>query len=545
MNKKKALLLSLLSGVLLGISWFPPLTFLIFIAWVPLLFLAEEILKNEKRRGALAFFFSYISFLIWNAIVTWWTWFASPGGCIAAILANALLMSTAYWLFFLLYKKITKHYPLTTNHYSPAVWLLIPVWLSFEYLHTLWELAWTWLTLGNIFSFTHNWVQWYEFTGVSGGSLWILAANILIFRILQFRVPAHITFWTKYRIYLSGLVIFLPIILSRLILLTTETPLTENNGQKIVVVQPNIDPYNDKFNGDYTAQLQEALRLAKQKLDGKTNYLVLPETFFTEQVWESNLELPYSVKFLRDSILKKYPNLIIITGASTYYQYKHGEKLSPVAHKYIDADEYYDLFITGLQLDNFGPMQVYHKSKLVPMVERMPYPAVFGFLEQWTIDLGGSAGSLGTQEKRGVFYNKDKTVGVAPVICYESVFGEYVTDYINEGANLVFIITNDGWWHDTPGYVQHLNYARLRAIEIRTPIARCANTGISCFIDETGKLSQETKWWEPAVISGNLQPNNEKTFYVKCGDLLSKAALVITLISVIVALLAKRRSTVS
>jgi apolipoprotein N-acyltransferase len=108
------------------------------------------------------------------------------------------------------------------------------------------------------------------------------------------------------------------------------------------------------------------------------------------------------------------------------------------------------------------------------------------------------------------------------------VFGEYLGDFMKEGANLIFIITNDGWWNDSPGYVQHLNYARLRAIETRTPIARCANTGISCFIDEKGELAQETKWWEPAVISGQLQPNNDKTFYVKYGDLLSKAALVLT-----------------
>jgi len=537
MNKKKVLGLSILSGAMLGAAWYPPFTFLIFAAFLPLFFLTDEILQNAKRPKASAFIFSYIAFVIWNAITTWWTWFASPGGCIAAILANAFLMALTYLVFFILYNT------LSTKHYSLAFWLLIPVWLSFEYLHTLWELAWTWLTLGNVLAYSHKWIQWYEYTGVAGGSLWILAVNVLAYQMVGSREVKSQK--SKVRSVVAVSVALLPILFSMLMLSFSNHGASKSEEQQIVIVQPNIDPYNDKFNSSYESQLKLVHQLVKDKITQQTNYLVLPETFFTETVWENNLEESYSVKFLRDSILMKYPNLIIITGASTCYQYKRGEKRSPSAHKYTDADEYYDVFNTGLQLDNFGAIQVYHKSKLVPMVERMPYPGFFGFLEKLTIDLGGTSGSLGTQGERGVLFNKDRSVGVAPVICYESVFGEYVTDYINKDANLIFIITNDGWWRDTPGYVQHLNYARLRAIETRTPIARCANTGISCFIDEKGDLSQETKWWEPAVISSSLQPNNEKTFYVKYGDLLSKAALVLTLLSVIAAILVKRKSAIS
>jgi len=542
MSKVKVLGLSLLSGALLGAAWFPPLTFLIFIAWVPLFILTEEILQKAKRPKASVFLFSYITFVVWNTIATWWTWFASPGGCIAAILANSLLMAFTYWVFFLLYKKLAKHYPPNTKH-PAAYWLLIPIWLSFEYLHTLWELAWTWLTLGNIFAFEHNWVQWYEFTGVSGGSLWILAVNILAYRILHSQMSKvksqKIRAWT-----ILFLMVVLPVLFSFIVKpVKPDCRAGLPESQQIVIVQPNIDPYNDKFNGDFESQLKLAWKLAKEKVNSKTNYLVLPETFFTENVWENNLEESFSVKFMRDSILKKYPDLIIITGASTFYYYQRDEDRLPTAHKYTDADEYYDVFNTGLQLDNFGPIQVYHKSKLVPGVERMPYPAVFGFLEKLAIDLGGTSGSLGTQEERGVFFNKDKSVGVAPVICYESVFGEYLADYVHKGANLVYIITNDGWWSDSPGYVQHLNYARLRAIETRIPIARCANTGISCFIDEKGDLSQETKWWEPAVISGSLNPNNEKTFFVKCGDLISKAALILAFALILFSFFKKKSSS--
>ena len=129
---------------------------------------------------------------------------------------------------------------------------------------------------------------------------------------------------------------------------------------------------------------------------------------------------------------------------------------------------------------------------------------------------------------RTVFFNKDKTVGIAPVVCYESVFGEYVTDYMNNGANIIFIITNDGWWRDTPGYKQHLAYARLRAIETRKQIARSANTGVSCVVDELGDLHAEQAWWKEGYIMANLDPNGKLTFYVKYGDVLSKLAWLLT-----------------
>ncbi|MEO8760486.1 MAG: apolipoprotein N-acyltransferase, partial [Bacteroidia bacterium] len=166
--------------------------------------------------------------------------------------------------------------------------------------------------------------------------------------------------------------------------------------------------------------------------------------------------------------------------------------------------------------------------KLVPGVERMPYPALFKPLEGLAIKLGGGFGSLGTQDDRAVFFNKDKSIGIAPVICYESIFGEYVSEYITNGANLIFIITNDGWWRDTPGYKQHLAYARLRAIETRRQIARSANTGISCVVDEMGEIHAAQPWWKEAYIMANLYPNNDKTFFVRFGDVLSKLASVLT-----------------
>ena len=134
----------------------------------------------------------------------------------------------------------------------------------------------------------------------------------------------------------------------------------------------------------------------------------------------------------------------------------------------------------------------------------MPFMKYLGFLKDIVFDIGGTSGNLGRQDEPSKFTAKDG-VKIAPVICYESVFGEYVTQYVKKGAGLIFIITNDGWWRNTPGYKQHFSFARLRAIETRRSIARAANTGISCFINQRGDVVQPTSWWEKVVNSGEIQ----------------------------------------
>ena len=110
-------------------------------------------------------------------------------------------------------------------------------------------------------------------------------------------------------------------------------------------------------------------------------------------------------------------------------------------------------------------------------------------------------------------------IPIGSAVCYESVYGEYYTDYIRKGAQAMTIITNDAWWGDTPGYRQHLSYASLRAIETRRAIARCANTGISAIILPSGKITQPTPWWEPAAINSQIPLRNDITFFVSHGDI--------------------------
>ena len=135
-------------------------------------------------------------------------------------------------------------------------------------------------------------------------------------------------------------------------------------------------------------------------------------------------------------------------------------------------------------------------------------------------------GNLGSQKERSAFFAPDRPeLGVGPIICYESIYGEFVTGYVQHGASLLFIITNDGWWGNSPGHRQHFQYARLRAVETRRSIARSANTGISGFINQRGDIVQQTPYWEEAAISETLNANDKLTFYVIYGDYLGRGAV--------------------
>jgi apolipoprotein N-acyltransferase len=154
----------------------------------------------------------------------------------------------------------------------------------------------------------------------------------------------------------------------------------------------------------------------------------------------------------------------------------------------------------------------------------MPFPLILKPLEKLAINLQGTVGSLGIQKDR-TNLTCNNGIKVAPIICYESVYGDYCTGYARNGANLVAIVTNDGWWGNTPGYKQHLNYARLRAIELRKQIVRSANTGVSAFINEFGDIQQATDYEQKAVMTVNTKSNDISTFFSKMGDLISYASV--------------------
>jgi apolipoprotein N-acyltransferase len=513
----KKIIYALSSGILLAIAWpsTGSLMPLLFIGLVPLFLLEREVydlqLSGEKER---LFPYVYLSLLTFNIITTWWVYNASPEGGVIAVVLNSLFPALVFQLAHYSRKKL--------GHFRGDL-ALIFFWIAWEYFHMDWDLSWTWLTLGNGLASAPSYAQWYEYTGVFGGSLWILLSNLFVVHWLV-KSKQHQSAFYKLPGLIFGIkwafIIALPIAFSHHLFFGYEEI---ENPIEVVSVQPNIDPYNEKFGGlSSEDQVQKMFDLAEQKVTENTDFVIFPETSipkpFDEDVFEDTPEYEIITSFCQ-----KHPNTQVIIGASTFVVFGPGEKI-PTTARTAEGGVMYDYCNTAISISNSRNPQFYHKSKMVPGVEKIPFPALLMPLQEQIFDLGGTIGTLGGQNERMVFSSPNGVVA-GPIICYESIYGEFVGEYVTKGAEVLFVITNDGWWKDTPGYKQHAQYAQLRAIEHRRSIARSANTGISCFINQRGETTQQTGWWVPAVISATINANQEVTFYSEYGDILGRLSL--------------------
>ena len=518
--KLQLLLLSLASGLILSLAWpergFPAL---LFVGFIPFLRMEDLISANRDRFNLFSvFIYSYPGFLLWNLLTTWWIVNSTGEGAILAIMLNSLFMSIVLLIFSGTKRRLK---------YRPAGYLaLVCFWIMLEYLHLNWDLNWPWLNLGNGFSSYYRWVEWYEYTGAFGGTLWVLVANVLIYLLITCRRIKATSYESQamshepramYKYLAVSLFILLPILFSYFLYYTyNEKP----SPVKVVIIQPNIDPYSEQYVLPPQRVVGRIMELAGPVLDSTTNLLVTPESALQQEMWENNMETFESVGLVRQ-IIARFPDLNIIVGGSTYYAFGPGEKVPHTARKFTEENRWYNRYNAAIMVNSNPGLQIYHKSKLTPGVEILPSYYGFQWLEKYAIDLGGIVGSLGTDSVRKV-YRVVKMPPVSACICYESVFGEFFSEFVKNGACVMCIITNDGWWGNTAGHRQHYAFAHLRAIETRRCIVRSANTGISAFIDQRGDAHEQTKYWVPAAIKASVNANDKLTFYTKHGDYIAK-----------------------
>lgn len=541
-------LLVICSSVLLSIPFlYPHLGLVALVGFVPL-FAAEKIATENKKRFFGIYY--YIGFLLWNLFTTYWIYNATLPGMIAAVMLNALQMAVIFRLF--------RWFKTLTKGFLPYIFFTI-TWIAWEHAYFTWEISWPWLVLGNAFSTSIKSIQWYEYTGALGGSLWVLLANTMLFRLMQLIIGEK-----RYIVSAASLatLVAVPLIISHIIYYTYQEPYFEptdvannsaphNGSRQFTVLQPNIDPYTDKFSG-LTQQQQNTilLQLAAEAMEkaapdfqavqlapaeqaaqsvGASHFVIAPETFVSRHplIDEGNPLVNRSFRKMMEFTMDTCRNLNMIFGAVTdkfYLNYEtvyNGTMPVPPTEtaRYVpDRDLWFDRSNSAIFIDSKGDYEFYNKSKLVVLVETTPYKKFFNLLGRFAIDLGGAIGSYAPQQEREVFTTAD-SVKIGTAICYESVYGDYYREYILKGAHVMSIITNDGWWGDTPGYRQHLSYASLRAIETRRSIARSANTGISALINQRGEIIANTEWWKPAYINGELKLNDKITVFVKHGDI--------------------------
>jgi apolipoprotein N-acyltransferase len=504
------LLFSIATGLLLAVSWpengFTPL---LFVAFVPLFFVQQR-LGDSGKKGV--FLYAWLAFLIWNVLTTWWVWNSTDWGSIAAFVLNSLFMAIFFYVFHLSKKKLFNN--------QRGWYILVFYWVTFEFLHMNWDLTWSWLNLGNAFATHPSWIQWYEMTGSLGGTVWVLAINIIIFQLLKGYKDKQTT--SHLLVFGSMLVISLlgPLLWS---IFTYHQYEEKGNSINVVVVQPNTDPYHEQYALSPDSLVSRMLILAREKMTDRTDYVIFPESALQEDIWEESLQYSTSLNRLK-TFLVDYPRASIITGATTYRNILPDEPRTNAARKFRSRPGSYYAYNTAFLIENEGSIQVHHKSKLTPGAEIMPSWGILKPIEALAIDLGGTVGTLKKDDYPNMFKRANPSLNVSPVICYESVYGEFVAQSVRMGASIVVVITNDGWWGETPGYRQHLLFSVLRAIETRRDVARSANTGVSAFINQRGDIVQKTRYWVPAVIEQEMKANTELTYYVKNGDYIGRVA---------------------
>ncbi len=501
-------LFSILSGILLVVSFPNTGSFypLIFIAFVPLL-LIENYLTGNKNSSLFVFAHAYLAFFIYNLGVTWWVYNSSVEGGLMAFFANSLLMALAFLVYHRINKKIGAKW---------RVLLFASIWLSFEFFHFRWELSWPWLTVGNVFANSPILIQWYSITGVLGGSLWILIVNGLF---SKFLISSNVGVFKKNSLQKIAFILILPVLISLALFYTKST---SGKPFRVLLLQPNVDPFS-KFSTSSEQQLNSLLSQIDHSISSKTELIVAPETsLLPGYAFDEDRIDKEIVSHLFREKRAAWNNADLLIGATT--QRLFNSKHSHVSKYIPQMNAYYETYNSSLLFSERAKVNVVHKSKLVLGVEKIPFSSIFPFLENLAIDLGGSSGTLGIEKESKVLNTKG--VSFSPSVCYESIYGEFVAKQTKKGAQFIAIITNDGWWGNSPGHRQHFALARLRAIENNKYVIRSANTGISGVINNRGEVVSKTEYWKKDQINATIFLNSSKTIYQYFGDLIGYFALV-------------------
>ncbi len=505
--------LATLSALLLTLGFPPfPLPFLLLIAFVPMLY-ALHLKRTASQDNRSVFLLLLHTFILWNIWATFWVANTAYAAGIFANLVNALLMTIPLIIFLGIVRHLGK---------SVALVSFTAAWIAFEFLHMRWELYWPWLTLGNGLATMPVGIQWYEITGTLGGSLWLLVGNYLGFqRCLNQRWKSLRNWW------LPAVWVIVPMLISAIVYASYS-----DDGDKIevVAVQPNLEPHYEKFNFSAERITQRFLTLSRTGVTDSTDYLIFPETSLSNV----NLDQPFqttSMVRIRQ-FLQEYPNMRLVSGLEAYRILEDPIDLARPTTRPVRTSRgdtaYLEAYNCSVQMDAAGNVQESYKAKYVPGAEYFPFKKILFFLKPIVDRLGGTSYGYRIPSKHDLFSHGAQKI--APSICYESIFGEFTGRSVLAGGQAIFIMTNDGWWDNTAGHRQHVAYARLRAIECRRSIARSANMGTCCFINQRGDITSATDYGVPGTVRGEISLNEDITFYTLWGDVVGRICLFITIL---------------
>jgi len=413
------------------------------------------------------------------------------------------------------------------------------IWVGFEYFDNAWQFSFPWLELGNTETYNLHRIQHIEFIGVHGLTFIICLVTVLVY-------------FTAQRIYnkqwkLVGAKTFSLMILVLILLLFpnfySSGRLSGDNDKyyytddsskiiKTCIVQTNTDPYV-KWGGGQDSLIDSYITKLNGSLKYDADLTLLHETappyyFLEDYNYQKTVKFFNFVNSNKRNLLMGIPHL----------EYYSDPNNAPNDARYSQtSNRKYDAFNSAILIEpdkRKEELTIHKKVKLVPFSERVPYQDIFPFAEKlvnWGV--GISHWQKGTElklfELNTPAYNRK--VKFETLICFESVFSEYVSTGVKNGAEFIAIVTNDGWWGNTAGPYQHEQYAVLRAVENRKWIIRCAQTGVSCYIDPLGNIYNEIPYYSEGFASRNIIANSEITFFAKNGDIIGQIGFYIFLVS--------------
>lgn len=491
-----------LSGLLIGISFTPfpmPFPLFLFFAFIPYFFVLEKrtsLLSINQGNYLLVFILSIIT-IYW---VGSWQSKADP----------FLMMGGGVLLFFY---PVVFMIPSTLYYLSSKVfngkfilWLFPIFWVTAEYLLTLTDLKFPWLTLGHGLAKFTSFIQIADIIGAFGLSLVVLYINVFLFKAAK-RIKEKSG---KYllQISLAGILFLIPVIYGAVKLGDYEQP---ENTIRVGIIQPDIDPWDKWEAGSLNDLVDLYFNLSQKCIDQGAELIIWPETalpvYLLSGSYQSIVDTIYY--FLRVN------NVHLMTGMPDIRFYTNKEE-APKNSKYAEAADYYYSTYNAILL--FAPdeneIQRYGKMHLVPLGEKTPFVDQIPFLAdllKWGVGLSGwNTGQDTTVFKANI---NSKEVKIGGLVCYESVFPVFVTHFVERGAQFLVVVTNDSWYGNSSGPYQHKEFAALRAVENRRAVVRSANGGISCLIDERGITIEETKMFTRDFLIVDVPLNDEKTFY--------------------------------
>ena len=505
------LLLVLLSVVLLASGWLGITGFTLLVALIPLLIISEN-LSDSKRDFWRMCGWAALTFILWSASTIWWVWNATPLGPLAAGIVGTFYNLCGFMAY---------HYTSKRAPRALAYTLLVSVWIATEWAYNSADvMTFPWLLLGHGFSGDTWAVQWYEYTGIFGGTLWALVSNIAIFEILRTRQTT-----AKVR---ATIIVIVPIVIS-VVLLHSYKP--SSRTTEISVIQPNVPCYEDEREASGKMQPTSDIMKLISEVPSSSRYMLMPESALTYipgigSIDEARMEI--MTPFLDALMGESNATTKLITGASTTIRY--GDTPATNTARYFEGYGWYDRYNSALLVNNDGDVEdIYHKGKLVIGVEAVPLKSLFDIFE---IDLGGITGQLGWGKEYTIFDNEGVKIG--PSICYEGLYGNYFAGFARNGAEVMALISNDGWWGNTPGHKRLFDFCRLRAIETRRAIARSANTGISGFISPTGKtIGERLEWDEEGTLTAEVELRNDMTIYAIYGDWIARISTFVAVLTIL------------